>query len=111
MDFIRNTINLRRVVVTGMGILCPLGKSAPESWENLKKGKSGISRITRFDVSEYPAQTAGEVKDYDPLNYFDRKEVRKYDPYIQFALIASEEALKDSMINLDKINKERANYF
>lgn len=111
MDFISNTINLRRVVVTGIGILCPIGYSAPESWENLKKGKSGITRITRFDVSEYPAQTAGEVKDYDPLKYFDRKEVRKYDPYIQFALIASEEAIKDSMLNLDKINKERAGVY
>jgi 3-oxoacyl-[acyl-carrier-protein] synthase II len=108
MDFTRNTISLRRVVVTGMGILSSVGKTAPESWANIKAGKSGIARITRFDLTDFPVCIAGEVKNYDPLNYFDRKEARKYDPYIQFALIAAEEAVKDSGLDLEKINRDRA---
>jgi 3-oxoacyl-[acyl-carrier-protein] synthase II len=107
MDFVRNSIPLRRVVVTGIGILSSVGKTAPESWENVKAGKCGIAKITRFDTSQYPVYIAGEVKDYDPLNYFDRKESRKYDPYIQFALIAAEEAMKDSGLDLEKIDKDR----
>jgi 3-oxoacyl-[acyl-carrier-protein] synthase II len=111
MDFTRNTINLRRVVVTGMGTISPAGTGIPESWDSIKNGKSGIDKITRFDASEYYAQIAGEVKDYDPLNYFDRKELRKIDPYIQFALIAAEEAIKDSELDLDKIDKVRTGVY
>lgn len=107
MDFVRNSIPQRRVVITGIGIFSPVGKSALESWANVKSGKSGIARITRFDTTQFPVNIAGEVKDYDPLNYFDRKEARKYDPYIQFALIAAEEAVKDSGLNLDKVNTDR----
>lgn len=107
MDFVRNSIPLRRVVVTGIGILSSVGKTAPESWENVKAGKSGIAGITRFDISQYPVYIAGEVKNYDPLNYFDRKEARKYDPYIQFALIAAEEAVKDSGLDLEKVDRDR----
>jgi 3-oxoacyl-[acyl-carrier-protein] synthase II len=102
MNFIRRTINLRRVVVTGMGIISSVGKTAAESWENIKSGKSGIIKQTRFDTTEYACKIAGEVKGYDPLDFFDKKEVRKYDPFIQFALIASGEALEDS--NLLKMN-------
>jgi len=108
MDFVRDTIKLRRVVVTGMGIISPVGKSAPESWDNVRNGKSGIAQITRFDSSQHTAKIAGEVKNYGPLTYFDRKEARKYDPYIQLALIASEEAVKDSGLELGKFNQERA---
>lgn len=111
MDFIRNTIPLRRVVVTGVGVLSSVGNNARESWDNIKAGKSGIAEIKRFDTSEYSVRIAGEVKNYDPLNFFDRKEARKYDPYIQFALIASEEAIKDSGLNLDKVDKDRAGTF
>ena len=91
-----------------MGVISSVGKTAPESWANIKVGKSGIARITRFDTTEFPVYIAGEVKNYDPLNYFDRKEARKYDPYIQFALIAAEEAVKDSGLDLDKIDRDRA---
>lgn len=111
MDFVRNTISLRRVVVTGLGILSPVGKTVSESWNNIKNGKSGISKISRFDVSDYNVHIAGEVKNYNPLDYFDRKEIRKVDPYIQFALIAAEEAIKDSGLTLDKINKERVGVY
>ncbi|MCP4151682.1 MAG: beta-ketoacyl-ACP synthase II [bacterium] len=107
MNFTRNTIELNRVVVTGLGILSSVGKTALESWENVKNGRSGISRITRFDASEYAAKIAGEVKDYNPLDYFDRKEARKMDPFVQYALIASEEAVKDSGLDFEKIDLER----
>ncbi len=96
MDFSGKTIKLRRVVVTGLGTISSIGKTVPENWNNVSEGISGIERITHFDPTEFTSQIAGEVKDYDPLSYFDRKEVRKYDPYIQFALIASDEAMKDA---------------
>src|SRR4030042_6496740 len=107
MNFIKKTVNLRRVVVTGLGIISPVGKSVSESWENIKNGKTGIGKITRFDASGYYSQIAGEVKGYDPYGYFDRKELRKFDPFIQFALIAADEAIKDSGMKLDALDKER----
>jgi 3-oxoacyl-[acyl-carrier-protein] synthase II len=111
MDFTRSTIKLRRVVVTGMGTICPTGKNVSESWDNVKNGKSGIARITRFDPSEYSTQIAGEVKNYDPLEYFDKKSVRKIDPYIQFSLIAAEEAVVDAGLKEANFDKNRAGTF
>ena len=111
MDFVRNTISLRRVVVTGLGILSSVGNTASESWNSIKNGKSGISKISKFDVSDYTVHIAGEVKNYNPLDHFDRKELRKLDPFIQFALIAAGEAIKDSRLNLEKINKDRAGVY
>jgi 3-oxoacyl-[acyl-carrier-protein] synthase II len=111
MDFTRNTINLRRVVITGIGTISPVGKTVRESWENIKNGNSGISTITRFDASEYSTRIAGEVKGFDPMEHFDRKEARKYDPYIQYALVAADEAVRDSGLDLDNVNKERAGVF
>ncbi|NIM16646.1 MAG: beta-ketoacyl-ACP synthase II [Candidatus Aminicenantes bacterium] len=111
MDFTRRTIQLRRVVVTGMGMISPVGKTISESWESIKNGSSGISKITRFDASNYYVQIAGEIKDYDTYAYFDRKEARKFDPYMQLALIAAEEAVTDSGLNLDRVNKDRAGVF
>jgi len=108
MEFIKKTINLRRVVVTGLGMISPVGHTVSQSWDNIKKGKSGIARITRFDASGYYCQIAGEIKDYDPLRYFEKKELKKYDPYIQLALIAADEAIIDSGLQLDKINREKA---
>ncbi len=106
--FISKTISLRRVVVTGMGLITPTGKNKDENWENIRNGCSGIGPITRFDAQHHVTQIAGEVKNYDPGQYFDRKEVRKYDPFIQFALIAADEAVKDSGLDLATIDKERA---
>lgn len=94
-------------MVTGLGMISPVGKLVPESWENVKNGKIGIGRITRFDPEGYYSQISGEVKDYDPFDYFDRKELRKYDPFIQFALIAADEAIRDSNLKIDQLNAER----
>ncbi len=85
----------RRVVVTGMGLICPNGKTVQESWENISSGKTGIDRITAFDVGEYSSQIGGEVKNFDPLDYIDKKDSRRMDRFVQFAMAASSEAMKD----------------
>lgn len=98
----------RRVVVTGIGAIAPLGNTAEETWKNMVNGVSGSAPITRFDASKFKTQFACEVKDFDPSNYFDRKEARKYDLYTMFAFISAAEAVKNSGINLETINKDRA---
>ena len=98
---------MRRVVVTGIGALTPLGKNLHEFWDGLKNGVSGSGMITRFDTTKFKTKFACEVKGYDSSNYFDRKEANKLDMYSQFALIASDEAIIDSGIDLEKINKDR----
>lgn len=100
-------MELKRVVVTGLGAITPLGKTFPETWENLKKGVSGCANITRFDASKFKTQFACEVKNYDVDDYFDRKEGRKIDPYTQFALIAAREAVKDANLDVEKLNLDR----
>ncbi len=99
---------LRRVVVTGIGALTPVGNTAPEYWEGLVNGVSGAAPITRFDASKFRTQFACEIKDYDELNYFDRKEARKMDPFTQYALVVAEEAMKDSGIDTEKIDLNKA---
>ncbi len=111
MKFISGSLELRRVVITGMGILSPVGNTLRESWENIKNGRSGIGNITKFDTSEYSSKIAGEIKNYDPLNYFEKKELKKYDTYIQYALIAAKEAVENSGLELEKINRERAGVY
>ncbi|MGE0560181.1 MAG: beta-ketoacyl-ACP synthase II [Flavobacteriales bacterium] len=100
-------MELKRVVVTGIGAITPLGKTFPETWENLKNGVSGCAPITRFDASKFKTQFACEVKDYNVEDYFDRKEGRKIDPYTQFALIAAREAVKDANLDVEKLNLDR----
>lgn len=100
-------MELKRVVVTGLGAITPLGKTFPETWENLKKGVSGCANITRFDASKFKTQFACEVKNYNVEDYFDRKEGRKIDPYTQFALIAAKEAVKDANLDIEKLNLDR----
>jgi 3-oxoacyl-[acyl-carrier-protein] synthase II len=100
-------MELKRVVVTGVGAITPLGKTFPETWENLKKGVSGCANITRFDASKFKTQFACEVKNYNVEDYFDRKEGRKIDPYTQFALIAAREAVKDANLDVEKLNLDR----
>jgi len=107
MDFISKTINLKRVVVTGLGLISPVGKTVDESWKGVMNGKNGIYKISRFDISEHYSKIAGEIKGYDPLNYFDKKEARKLDKFIQFAMIAADEAVKDSGIKIDNSKAER----
>jgi 3-oxoacyl-[acyl-carrier-protein] synthase II len=86
----------RSVVDTGLGVLAPLGNTVHEFWNNLIAGKSGAAAITRFDTSKFRTKFACEIKGYDPLNYFEKPEVRKYDPYTQYALASTQEAIADS---------------
>ncbi|NGP76703.1 beta-ketoacyl-ACP synthase II [Balneolaceae bacterium YR4-1] len=97
----------RRVVVTGIGAITPVGKTAPDFWNGLVSGKSGAQPIEHFDTTDYPTKFAAQIEDYDELNYFDRKEARRLDKVCQYALIAAEETLNDSGINLDKVDKDR----
>lgn len=97
----------KRVVVTGLGALTPLGNSVSEFWTNLIEGKSGAAPITRFDTTKFKTKFACEVKNYDPLNYFEKQEVRKMDPFAQYALVTSDEALRDSGLDLDAVDKTR----
>jgi 3-oxoacyl-[acyl-carrier-protein] synthase II len=98
---------MRRVVVTGLGALTPLGNNLHEFWEGLKNGVSGSVMITRFNTEKFKTKFACELKDYDSARYFDRKEVNKLDPFSQYALIATDEAIIDSGLNLDKLDKDR----
>lgn len=100
-------MELKRAVVTGLGAITPLGLTANETWEAVKSGKSGAGPITLFDASKFKTQFACEVKGYDANNYFDRKELRKYDRFAQFAMIAADEAIENSGVDLEKINKNR----
>lgn len=100
-------MELKRVVVTGIGAITPLGNNVEEYWENLINGVSGAAPITQFDASKFKTQFACEIKNYDPLNHFDRKEVRKLDLFAQYALISSDEAMKDSEVNIEKVDLDR----
>lgn len=93
---------LRRVVITGMGAVTPLGLSVDETWDALLAGRSGIAPITKFDTSELRTRFAGELKGFDPKNYMERKEARRLDPYIQYALAATGQAVTDSGLDFSK---------
>lgn len=101
-------MSTKRVVVTGMGALTPIGNNVHDYWNALSNGVSGAAPITRFDASKFKTQFACEVKGFDVNNFIDRKEARRMDPYAQYALVVADEALKSSGIDLEKINKERA---
>lgn len=100
-------MKLRRVVVTGLGALTPLGNTVSEYWDGLVNGVSGADRITRFDASKFKTQFACEVKNFDPLKFFDRKELRKYDPYAQYGIVSSDEAIADAGIVPEKLDLDR----
>lgn len=97
----------RRVVVTGLGALTPIGNTLPDFWEGLLSGTSGAAPITYFDASKFKTQFACEVKDFNPQDHFDRKEVRKMDRFTQFAMVATDEAIADAGLNVDQIDKDR----
>jgi 3-oxoacyl-[acyl-carrier-protein] synthase II len=99
-------MELKRVVVTGLGAITPLGKTVSETWNGIINGVSGAGPITYFDASLFKTRFACEVKDFDPLAYFDRKEARKLDSYAQYAIVAAKEALENSNIDLEKIDKD-----
>jgi len=98
---------MKKVVVTGMGAITPLGNSLPEFWKNLVEGKSGAAPISKFDASKFRTRFACEVKGFDPANYFEKSEIRKMDPFVQYAMASSEEALRDSGIDVNAIDKTR----
>ncbi|MDY6380361.1 MAG: beta-ketoacyl-ACP synthase II [Bacteroidales bacterium] len=100
-------MQLKRVVITGLGALTPVGNSAPETWRALVNGENGIAPITAFDASQYKTQFAGEVKGFDPTTVIDKKEVRRMDRYAQFSVCVADEALRDSGLDLKKENRSR----
>jgi 3-oxoacyl-[acyl-carrier-protein] synthase II len=104
-------ISLRRVVVTGLGVVSPLGIGVEENWKALLAGESGIGSITKFDASEFSSQIAGEVKGFDPLRFIEKKEVRKMDPFIQYAIAAAHLAVEDSNVPRNLLEGERTGVF
>lgn len=100
-------MELKRVVVTGLGAITPLGKSVPEYWEGLANGVSGADYIQQFDCAKFKTRFACEVKDFEPTNFLERKEARKLDRFTQFALVASDEAVKDAGISAENVNPDR----
>ena len=98
---------MKRVVITGLGAITPIGNNVKDYWENLLKGKSGANKITRFDSSKFKTQFACEIKDYNPLDFFDRKEARKLDRFSQYGLISAEEAIKDAKLDFSKLDTNR----
>jgi 3-oxoacyl-[acyl-carrier-protein] synthase II len=101
----------RRVVITGVGLVSPLGIGTEETWQAVLKGKSGIGPITAFDATEFACRIAGEVKGFDPYNYIEKKEVKKMGRFIQFAIAASECALASSGLKVDTDNEERVGVY
>ena len=102
---------MRRVVVTGVGLVSPVGIGTEANWEALCAGRSGIGPITHFDASAFSARIAGEVKNFNPLNYFDRKDVKKMDVFIQFAVVASDLAVKDARLDITPDNADDIGVF
>jgi 3-oxoacyl-[acyl-carrier-protein] synthase II len=100
-------MTLKRVVVTGLGALTPIGNTLTEYWEGLKKGVSGAAPITRFDASQFKTRFACEIKNFDIGNFMDRKEARKMDPFAQYAMVVVDEAIKDSQLPLTELNPNR----
>ena len=101
----------RRVVITGVGVVSPLGLDAPSTWSALLAGKSGIGPITKFDVSAFACRIGGEVRDFVPENYMERKDVKKMDTFIHFAIAAAREAMTDSGLVIDDANGERVGVY
>jgi len=97
----------RRVVITGMGAITPVGKTAPDFWNGLVSGTSGAQPIEHFDVSKFDTSFAAQIDKYEPTDYFGRKEAKRLDRFAQYALIATEEAIQDSKVNMDSIDKDR----
>jgi 3-oxoacyl-[acyl-carrier-protein] synthase II len=101
-------LTARRVVITGMGTICPIAHSIKDFWDNLMAGQSGIGIIDRFDPTDYPTKIAAQVKDFNPQDYMPRTEARRMDPFIQYACAASRLALEDAGLELSKHNPDRA---
>ena len=100
-------MELKRVVITGIGTVNPLGNSVEEFWNNLKNGVSGAGRITKFDPTNHKTQFACEIKNFDAGLYIDRKEIRKHDLYTQYAFASSQQAIEDSRLDLGLVDHDR----
>jgi 3-oxoacyl-[acyl-carrier-protein] synthase II len=100
-------LSRRRVVVTGLGIVSPVGNGVPEAWKNILAGQSGITRITRFDAASFSSQIAGEVKGFDAAQHLSAKEARRFDTFIHYGLAASIEAIKDSGLDFERERREQ----
>ena len=100
-------MQLKRVVVTGLGALTPIGNTVEEYWEGLKSGKSGCAPITYYDTEKFKTKFACELKNFNAQDFFDRKEARKLDRFAQYALVSSDEAIIDSGLDLETIDKFR----
>ena len=98
---------MRRVVVTGLGAVTPIGNSVEEFWNGIKTNKCGIDEITAFDLTDHKVKLAAEVKNFNPEDYMDKKEARRIDRYIQLAMVASQEVMKDSNLDVSKIDSTR----
>ncbi|MGG4453607.1 beta-ketoacyl-ACP synthase II [Brevibacillus porteri] len=101
----------RRVVITGVGVVSPVGNDAQTFWNSLLEGKSGIDRVAAFDASDYPTQIAGEVKNFDPEQYMDKKEIRRTDRFVQFGLAAAKMAVEDAKLEITPENAERVGVY
>ena len=101
-------MEMKRVVVTGLGALTPIGNNIEEYWQGLVNGVSGAAPITHFDASQAKTQFACELKNFDGNQFFDRKEIRKYDKFAQYGIVAADQAMADSGIDLEKLDKDRA---
>lgn len=100
-------MELKRVVITGLGTLTPIGNNVSQFWDALLRGVSGASLITRFDTTNFKCKIAAEVKDFDPAVFFDRKEIRKIDLFSQYGIVAADEAIRDAGLDIDRLNKDR----
>ena len=100
-------MNLKRVVVTGLGAITPIGNDVPTTWDNAVKGVSGAGPITHFDASKFKTQFACEVKNFNASDFFDRKELRKFDLYSQYAIVAAEQAIKEAGLETEGVDKNR----
>jgi 3-oxoacyl-[acyl-carrier-protein] synthase II len=100
-------LDKRRVVVTGLGALTPVGNSTEEYWAALTQGKSGIGPITKFDAKNLPTRIAGEVRSFDPLKWMDKKEARRLDPYLKYAIACAAMAMEDAALNVEKVERNR----
>ena len=111
ISYSRKRVDERRVVITGIGLVSPLGVGKEINWEAVSKGKSGISLISRFDVSRYSSKIGGQVKDFDPLDFIEKKELRKMDPFIQYAVGAAQLAVQDSGIDIASLEGDRCGVY
>ena len=98
----------RRVVVTGLGAVTPIGNDVPQFWNGIKEGKCGIDFIDKIDTTDYKAKVAGQVKDFEVKNYLNPKEAKRMEPFVQFAVVAAKEAFEDSGIDMTKEDPFRA---